>query len=442
MTDTGLALPGWLDAWLRSGRDPLLFATGVMGFLLPGVDNPDGKPQLEQWQHEFLRDFYTGADGKPTEDPRHSVRAGHGVGKGVVIAILALWFPLTHHDSKAVLTANSQDQLRDNNWPEIRKWHKCLPIELQRQVQIDEERLYIRAEPEMAFVVRRTASKNNPEALQGIHAKHVLYLVDEASGIPDIVFEVAQGSMSTHGAIACLFSNPTRNSGYFFDTHNKLRNRWRTWRVNCEDVPRARGHIEEIIEGYGKTSNRYRVRVLGEFPAADDDVVIPLAWLEAAKHRNVETADVVPVWGVDVGRFGDDSSALAKRKGNRLLDVREWHGADTMQTVGRIYREWKQTDDELKPWAIFIDVIGLGGGVVDRLKEMELPAVGVNVSETAASDDKFKRLRDELWWFGREWFEAKDCVIGDADALIAELAAVTYDYSKVTARSWWKAKRT
>lgn len=423
-------LPTWLDAWMRSGKDPWLFATGVMGFLPSGVPNPENVHQLEAWQDEFLRNFYTGPDGEPTDDPRHSVRAGHGVGKGVLIAILALWFPLTHHDSKAVLTANSQDQLRDNNWPEIRKWHKKLPLELQGQVQIDEERLYIKAEPEMAFVVRRTASKNNPEALQGIHAKHVLYLVDEASGIPDIVFEVAQGSMSTAGAIACLFSNPTRNSGYFFDTHNKLRKRWRTWRVNCEDVPRARGHIEEIIEGYGKGSNRYRVRVLGEFPTADDDVVIPLALLEAARKRNVETYDVVPIWGVDVGRFGEDSSAVAKRKGNRLLEpVIEWHGLDTMQVAGRIYREWQRTDDVLKPWAIFIDVIGLGAGVVDRLKEMELPAVGINVAETASDDDRFMRLRDEIWWKGREYFEAKDCCIGDDEALIGELCAVTYDFS-------------
>lgn len=420
----------WLDAWMRSGKNPLLFATDVLGFLAPGVANPDDAPQLEQWQFEFLRDFFTGPDGKPTDDPRHSVRAGHGVGKGVVIAILALWFPLTHHDSKAVLTANSQDQLRDNNWPEIRKWHKRLPEQLQRQVQIDEERLYIKAAPEMAFVVRRTASKTNPEALQGIHAKHVLYLVDEASGIPDIVFEVAQGSMSTHGAMACLFSNPTRNSGYFFDTHNKLRTRWRTWRVNCEDVTRARGHIQEIIEGYGKESNRYRVRVLGEFPTADDDVVIPLAWLEAAKARAVETANVVPIWGVDVGRFGNDSSALAKRKGNRLLEpVTEWHGLDTMQLCGRIYREWQRTDDELKPWCILIDVIGLGAGVVDRLKEMELPAIGINVSETASNDEKFMRQRDELWWLGREWFEARDCYIGLDEALIGELSTVTYDYA-------------
>lgn len=427
---TAPEVPAWLDAWMRSQRDPYTFATGVMGFLPAGAPNPDGRRQLEQWQDDFLRGFYTGPDGKPVDDPRHSVRAGHGVGKGVVLAILALWFPLTHFDSKCVLTANSQDQLRDNNWPEIRKWHQALPPELRDQIQIDEERLYVKAAPEMAFVVRRTASASNPEALQGIHAKHVLYLVDEASGIMDVIFEVAQGSMSTKGAMACLFSNPTRNSGFFYDTHNKLRHRWRTWRVNCEDVPRARGHIQDVIDAYGKDSNKYRVRVLGEFPTADDDVVIPLAWLESARKRDVETSDVLPAWGLDVARFGEDSSALAKRKGNRLLEpVKEWHNLDTMQLAGRVFNEWRDTPDALKPVAIFVDVIGLGAGVVDRLKEMELPVVGVNVAESASADERFMRQRDELWWKGREWFGARDCVIPDDEALIGELTGPTYDYS-------------
>ena len=82
--DDGAAIPdpAWLTAWMASGKNPLLFATDVLGFLLPGVPNPDDKPQLEQWQFEFLRDFHVGPDGKPTDDPRHSVRAGHGVGSG------------------------------------------------------------------------------------------------------------------------------------------------------------------------------------------------------------------------------------------------------------------------------------------------------------------------------------------------------------------------
>lgn len=423
--------PDWVKAWMASARNPYLFATGVLGFLPFGAPNPEGVHQLEKWQDEFLREFYTGPDGTPCADPRHSVRAGHGVGKGVVIAILALWFPLTHHDSKAVLSGCSQDQLRDNNWPEIRKWYAHLPLELREQLQIDEERLFVKAAPEMAFVVRRTASAANPEALQGIHALHTMYLVDEASGIIDVVFEIAQGSLSTAGAVAVLFSNPTRRVGFFFDTHNKLRHRWRTWRVNCEDVPRARGHIQDVIDAYGKDSNKYRVRVLGEFPTSDDDVVMRLEIVEAARNRDVvPTESVLPYWGVDVGRFGDDSSALAKRKGNVLLEpVAEWKNKDTMQTAGIIHRHWRDTPEHLRPAAIFVDVIGIGAGVVDRLKEMELPAVGVNVAESASNDERYVRLRDELWFKGKEWFASKDCTIPVDEKLVSELTTVTFDYA-------------
>ena len=422
-------LEPWQQAWLDSDGDPYRFATGVLGFLPAGVPNPTGHHQLEAWQDKYLREFYLDAEGNYTDSPRHSTRAGHGVGKGVVIAILALWFPLTHHDSKAVLTANSQDQLRDNNWPEIRKWHGKLPGPLRDMLQIDEERLYVKAAPEMAFVVRRTASKNNPEALAGIHAKYVLYLVDEASGILDIIFETAQGSLSTKGAIACLFSNPTRSSGFFFDTHNKLRNRWRTHVVSSEDVPRARGHIQDVIEAYGKGSNKYRVRVLGEFPTADDDTVIPLDLVEAARKREVVKRDVRPVWGVDVARFGDDSSALAKRQGNVLLEpVTEWHGLNTMQLVGKIVDEWMKTDEDQRPSAIVVDVIGIGSGVVDRLEELDLPVIGVNVAESASNDDKYFRLRDELWFKAKAWFAARDVAIPNDEKLVSELTIVTFDY--------------
>ena len=423
-------IPDWLIAWHESDGNPYRFAIGVMGFLPAGVDNPTGAHQLERWQDDFLRNFYLDSEGKTTDSPRHSVRAGHGVGKGVILAILSLWFPLTHFDAKAVMTANSQDQLRDNNWPEIRKWHAKLPEPLRDKLQIDEERLYVKAAPEMAFVVRRTASRSNPEALQGIHAKHVLYLVDEASGIQDIVFEVAQGSLSTKGAMACLFSNPTKANGFFFDTQTKLRKFWRTMVVNCEEVPRARGHIQEVIDTYGRDSNKYRVRVLGEFPKAADDTVIPLELVETARGRDVTARNVKPVWGVDVGRFGDDSSALAKRKGNVLLEpVKEWHGKDTMQLVGLIVNEWNATDEDDRPSEIMVDVIGIGSGVVDRLNELDLPVRGINVGETASVDDKFVRLRDEIWWKGRTWFAARDCSIPSDEKLISELTAPTYDFA-------------
>jgi len=429
-------LSTWQEAWLGSHRDPYLFATGVLGFLPYGAPNPNGQHQLEQWQEAFLHGFFIGPNGEPTNEPRHSVRAGHSVGKGVVISILALWFVLTHYDAKAVLTANSQNQLRDNSWPELRKWYGKLPAELRDQIQIDEERMYVKAQPEMGFVVRRTASKSNPEALQGIHAKHILFLIDEASGIPDIVFEIAQSSMSTKGAMAAMFSNPTRTVGYFYQTHHRLRSLWRCWHINCETVPRATSHIADIIASYGKDSNKYRVRVLGEFPTKDDDTVIPLDWVEAAKGRDVKPVAVWPVWGLDISRFGNDRTALVKRQGNILLEPPVvMQNMNTAQIAGRIINEYNKTPSHLKPKEICVDVIGWGAGVVDMLDQPGSPfrgkVNGVNVAENDATDTKYHRQRDALWFAAREWFENKACSIPKegCEDLISELTTPTYDFT-------------
>ncbi len=231
--------------------------------------------------------------------------------------------------------------------------------------------------------------------------------------------------------------NPTRASGFFFDTHHKMRSSWRTWRVSCEDVPRAQGHIKDIADTYGRDSNRYRVRVLGEFPTRDDDTVIPLELVEAAVNRKVTPLAYWPIWGCDVARFGDDRTVLAKRAANVLLEPPiEWRNLDTTQVAGRIKAEIDKTKADMRPKEIRIDVIGYGAGVVDqlvrvvRLPDIGISVVGVNVAESASSSDEYHRLRDELYFRGRKWFEQRDCTIpAGCETLIAELTAPTYDFT-------------
>jgi hypothetical protein len=290
----------WQRSWLKSKDNALIFVRDVLG-VTP-----------EPWQAEALE-----AVGK---HDRVSIRSGHGVGKTTLQAWLVLWFLLTHQNCKVPVAANSQDQLRDTIWPEIAKWHRQLPDALKAMIDVQAERIVVVQDPEGAFAVRRTASKDNPEALQGFHAEHLLFLIDEASGIPDVVFEVGMGALSTPGAKVLMAGNPTRASGFFFDTHHSLRSRWHTMHVSCLDVPRAQGHIEDIRAKYGEGSNAWRVRVLGEFPTAEDETVIPLELVLSAVGRNVSSLDYFPVWGVDVARFGDDRTALAKRQANKLLE--------------------------------------------------------------------------------------------------------------------------
>lgn len=403
-------MPNWQIAWLASRDNPLLFVTDVLG-----VEEP------EDWQRDALE--------RIGREDRVSIRSGHGVGKTTLMAWLVIWFLITRRDAKVPVTANSQDQLRDTVWPEIAKWHRRLPEPLKAQMEVQAERVVMLADPEGTFAVQRTASKERPEALQGFHAQHLLFLVDEASGIDDVVFEVGAGALSTHGAKALLAGNPTRSSGFFHATHTRLRDRWSTMRVNSEDVPRARGHIEDIIATYGRDSNAYRVRVLGEFPTADDETVIPLELVLSAVKRKVEHLEYMPIWGMDVARFGDDRTALAKRQYNVMLEpVKFWRGQDLMQTVGRLVSEYERTPDPLRPSEILIDSIGLGAGVLDRAQELGLPVRGVNVGEAAPVKQNYARLRDELWFVGREWFATRQVSMPQDDALIAELTAPLYRF--------------
>ena len=152
-----------------------------------------------------------------------------------------------------------------------------------------------------------------------------------------------------------------------------------------------------------------------------------------AKVREVAKNEKAPIiWGVDVARFGDDSTALAKRQGNHQIALtREWYGKDTMQTVGLIKHEWDICSPSERPASINVDVIGIGAGVVDRLRELNLPVYGCNVAESPAvntrADEQYSRLRDELWFKGRDWLAALDCKLLDDEDLIGEMTVPRFE---------------
>lgn len=393
----------------------------------PGTPRPEQLPRgPELWQGNFLKDVGRAiTEGKR----RFSVRAGHGVGKSSLEAWLILWFVLFHRNLKCPVTANSQDQLRDVVWAEIARWHRELPDFLKGMIEITGERVVVKADPEGSFAVARTARPERPEALQGFHSEILSFFIEEASGIEDIIFETAGGALSSDHCWVFMFANPTRTSGYFFRSHHENAGSWRTYHIPCWMSSRVSpAYAEEIEREYGRDSNVYRVRVAGEFPLTEDDSVIPLGLIEAAVDRDVAPSDAGIVWGLDVARYGDDTTALAKRRGNMLLEpIREWRKFDLMQTCGVIAKEYSETPIGQQPSAINVDVIGIGAGVVDRLRELGLPVRGVNVGESPSSaPERFMRLRDELWWKVREWFESRAVTMPPDNALKAELVAPKY----------------
>ncbi|HDR9253543.1 TPA: DEAD/DEAH box helicase family protein [Burkholderia vietnamiensis] len=395
--------------------DPILFVQEVLG------------AEPYEWQKEFLQAI---ADG----NRKISVRSGHGVGKSTATSWAAIWHMCTRVPQKTVITAPTASQLFDALFSEMRTWIKKLPPALCERFAITTDRVELIAAPEESFISLRTARKEAPQALAGVHSENVLLIADEASEVDEAVFVAASGSMSGHSATTILLGNPTRSSGYFFESQTTLANDWWTRKISCVDMVAcgqvAQAYVDEQAKRFGVDSNNYRVRVLGEFPEGDDDTVLPLSLIESAIRRDVEEPPGQKcVWGLDVARYGSDRTALCIRHGNTVRNkVEWWAGLDTMQTVGRVKAMYDACAYEDRPVEILVDVIGIGAGVVDRCREMGLPVRGINVSESPAMGDKYLNLRAELWYKAREWLEARDCKLPDDQQLKAELATVRYGF--------------
>jgi len=372
------------------------------------------------WQETALRKVAAGRR-------RISIRAGHGVGKSTVCAWAVVWFMCTRFPQKTVMTAPTAGQLFDALFSELKAQVNRLPPVLRDSFDVFSDRIALKGAPESSFASARTSSSDRPEALAGIHSEHVLLIIDEASAVPEAVYEAAAGSMSGHSACTILIGNPTRNSGMFYKTHHELASDWDTMHVSCVDNALvAADFVDQIRATYGEESNAYRIRVLGEFAVADDDTLIAAEIVDSAMTRDVSgTEQDVMVYGVDVARFGSDRSALCKRRGNVVIEVKSWGGLDLMQLVGAIVNE-ANID---RPDEICVDTIGLGSGVADRLREMGYNVRDVNVAETSAMNPNANRLRDELWLSVRDWLSTRGVKIPNDASLRHELVAPRYTFT-------------
>ena len=391
--------------------DPVKFVVEVLG----GTPTP--------YQEEALSALASG-------ERKMSIRSGHGTGKSTFASWAMLWFVMFRFPNKVVVTAPTTGQLFDALFAELKKWITEMPKQLQPLLNVKSDRVELVAAPSEAFISARTSRAETPEALAGVHSEHVLLVVDEASGVPEPVFEAAAGSMSGHSATTLLLGNPTRSSGTFFESQNRMAHSWWVRRWSCLDSPLVSDEfVEEIKLRYGEESNAFRIRVLGEFPLADDDTIIPIHLAEAARDRDIEVPkDAKPVWGLDVARFGTDKTALAKRTGPVVTEIERWQGLDLMQTVGRVKAEYDGLPFSLRPSEILVDSIGLGAGVVDRLRELGLPVRGVNVSEAPSMGKTYQNLRTELIFKLRGWLEERGSKIPHDDQLIAELTSIRYSF--------------
>lgn len=412
-----------------------LFVREVFGF--PNeLERAAGK-DIYPWQAEAMAAY-------DRQEPRISIRSGHGVGKTTLLAWLAWHRILFRFPQKTGITAPSEKQLFDALWAEFEAWGNRLPAGVRALVEVKSDAAELIAARAESFISIKTARAEQPGALQGLHSEWELLLVDESSDVPDSVWQAAQSSLTGPHPMVILTGNPLSREGFFWRTHTDLQDHWWTRHVSraeIHDLDTDEYAIEQEAESGGRHTNQYRIRVLGEFPVSEDDVIIPFDLVEPALTRDVTVHRSAPViWGLDCARFGSNRSALAKRQQQQLLEpVRWWAKLDTMELTARVKLEWDETPDFLRPVAICVDAIGIGAGVVDRLKELGLPAKAVNVAETPALQnvERYTDLGTELKFRAREWFARRDCKIPTVyakrmvgDDFIKELTGMHYDFRK------------
>lgn len=396
---------------------------------------------------EFAEDFLSFvADDKQKEimesirdNKRTAVRSGQGIGKTATISCIIIWYLCTRYNSKILCTAPNITQLYTVMWAEIAKW---LQDSLMSQfLTHTKTRLYMNGYEKNWFAFPKTATTK--EGIAGQHADHLLVIADEASGIKDEILETLLGTITGAENKLLFISNPTRTSGVYYNAFHQDRGMYQCIHVNSEHSIRVdRENIDMLAKSYGKESNVYKVRVLGEFPSQEDDVFIPLEWAEKAivKERGTieeEDIEIIKI-GVDVARFGDDESAIVPNINNDIESIFVYKHNKTTTLTGKIINLIKGYYNEYSKAKIYVivDEIGVGGGVIDRLIELleteyeyladRVEVIACNVSRASRSK-KYADMTTFLWGNLRTLLENGEIRIPNDNDLIGQLSCRKYE---------------
>lgn len=358
---------------------------------------------------------------------------------------LVLWWVYAM-DGIAVTTAPTGDQVRVQLWGEIRRAHAGARRPLSGQLNQTE----LRKSPEVYAIGRST---DQGVRFQGFHGRRVLVVIDEAPGVEADIQEAIEGIRASGDVRVLMLGNPTLASGSFYDAFVAGRSRWRTFTIDAFDTPNLAGvtvddlaaippdddghpllavsprpylvtrrWVWERLHAWGEDHPLWQARVRGQFPTQSEDSLISLAWLEAARRREVEPpTDAEVVAGIDVAGPGEAETVVVVRQGPRIVAEHAWTKPDPRGEVVAFLRPWK---DRLA--FANVDSVGIGYYFMLALRDEGIEAVGVNVGEEARDKEKYANLKAELYWGLRQRFAAGDaCGLID-DATIGQLAGVRY----------------
>ena len=358
----------------------------------------------DDWQKEMMLRVCA----KIVEDPKATIReavaSGHGIGKSTMVAWIILWFMSTRPHCAGVVTANTTSQLTTKTWRELAVWHKlCITG---HWFVWSATSFKHKDHPETWMFNAIPNSEHNSEAFAGLHAEHVCVIYDEASGIPDKIWEVSEGAMTTPRAHWYAFGNPTRNTGRFVSCFNEDLERWTVQHIDSRECMMTnKKELSEWVRVYGEDSDFVRVRIRGVFPRAGSTQFIPTDIVDIAMAKDSE----VEVWihspvvvSVDVARYGDDKTVICIRQGRKVHELKCFRELNTMEVAVEVTGVIKQYN----PVISFVDGVGVGAGVVDRLRMLGFEIVEVNAGMKPDDDELYYNKRAEMWDRMRAWLRS------------------------------------
>lgn len=406
---------------------------------------------LKPWQEDALGEIGENLRSDPCRPIRIARASGHGIGKSALTGILIDWGFNTCPRTRGLVTANTENQLKTRTWVEAQKWNR---LSLATQLNKYTATAIFSADPQFEKEWRFDMvpwSEKNTEAFAGLHNEgaRIVLIKDEASAIPDIIWEVAEGALTDENTeiLDFAFGNPTRNTGRFRECapDGKFGKRWSFRAIDSRTVEGTnKQQIKEWEEDYGEDSDFFKVRVRGMFPDADSDSFISRADAVAASVRPLpENNSGDMVLGVDCARFGGDLSVIYPRRGRdaRSFKPEFYQGLDSVVLTNLV----RDAIGRYQPAMVFIDEGNIGAAIVDNLRYMNLGTMILGVNFGAGADGytstEVLNKRAEIWWLMRDFLRNGGCIPehmpGTPDrTMIDELTAPTAGFaSKVKGRS-------
>ncbi len=408
-----------------------------------GYDELEGFNGPDTWQRDRLidignevlkRDF----DGVTPVDPiREATASGHGIGKSALTAWIILWIMSTRPYAKGIVTANTSDQLRTKTWGELGKWRtRCI---VGHWFEYNNGRgsmsLYHKSWPESWRVDAQTCREENSEAFAGLHSANStpFYIFDEASAVPDKIWEVAEGGLTDGEPMFFVFGNPTRNTGKFRECFNRSKHRWSTHQIDSRTAKMTNKKlIKQWLDDWGEDSDFFRVRVLGRFPKAGDMQFIPNDVVFDAMKRGSGRylGDDPLICGIDLARGGDDDCMIQFRRGQdakseKVYRITGENSRDSMRVAAKL----ADILDRHKPDISFLDVGSMGGPIGDRLRQLGYDVIDVGFGHVASDETRYANKTSEMGYRCREWLINGGSIVDDAQ-LEEELTSRKFDHDK------------